>query len=313
MVERENKIHVALAFDQNFIVPFYVLITSIFHNNQQNKIVLHAIAAGVDNREREKITRFVQENQSQIFFYELDKANVDALVLPENVHFSAATYYRLFFPSLVPTEIKKLLYIDTDTVVVGNLAELYQVNVDSAPAAAALDAKISLRPDLGINTKGHYFNAGVMLINTELWKSQHILEKALQFLNDFPEKIEWADQDALNALLQNNIVQVSNRFNITFYDIPPYLTRKEFDAFIKDKVIIHYTTQNKPWMMTCTNRLRYIYHYYLKLSPFAAQQKYVDFKINKPDIFKYLKVRLKEFLIDNTTLFRPKTTASNSL
>ena len=271
MVEQENKIHVALAFDQNFIVPFYVLITSIFQNNKENNIVFHAIAAGVDNREREKITRFVQANQSQIFFYELDKANVDALVLPDNVHFSAATYYRLFFPSLVPQEIKKLLYIDTDTVVVGNLAELYQVNVDSVPAAAALDAKITLRPDLGINSEGHYFNAGVMLINTEQWKSQQILEKALQYLNDFPERIEWADQDALNALLQNNIVKVSNRFNITFYDIPSYLTRKEFDAFIKDKVIIHYTTQNKPWMMTCTNRLRYIYHYYLKLSPYAAR------------------------------------------
>ncbi|GEO03934.1 LPS 1,2-glucosyltransferase [Adhaeribacter aerolatus] len=312
MAEQENKIHIALAFDQNFIVPFYVLITSIFHNNKKNNIVLHAIAAGVDNREREKITRFVQENQSQIYFYELDKANVDALVLPDNVHFSAATYYRLFFPSLVPADIKKLLYIDTDTVVVGDLAELYRVNVDSVPAAAALDAKISLRPDLGISTKGHYFNAGVMLINTELWKSQHILEKALQFLNDFPEKIEWADQDALNALLQNNIVQVSNRFNITFYDIPKYLTRQEFDAFIKDKVIIHYTTQNKPWMMTCTNRLRYIYHYYLKLSPFATQQKYIDFKINKSYFLKYLKVRLKEFLIDNGVI-RARTTASDSL
>ncbi|KAA5548770.1 glycosyltransferase family 8 protein [Adhaeribacter rhizoryzae] len=307
MVVPENKIHVALAFDQNFIIPFYVLITSIFKNNKENKIVLHAIAAGVDTREREKITRFVQQNQSQIFFYELDKAKVETLVLPDNVHFSAATYYRLFFPSLVPQEIKKLLYIDTDTVVVGNLAELYRVNVDAVPAAAALDAKISLRPDLGINTAGHYFNAGVMLINTELWKSQHILEKALQYLHDFPERIEWADQDALNALLQNNIVKVSNRFNITFYDIPKYLTRQEFDAFIQDKVIIHYTTQNKPWLMTCTNRLRYIYHDYLRLSPYATQQKYVDFKLNKPDVFKYLKVRLKEFLIDTTGIFRARS------
>lgn len=307
MVVPENKIHVALAFDQNFIVPFYVLITSIFRNNKENNIVLHAIAAGVDNREREKITRFVQQNQSQIFFYELDKAKVETLVLPENVHFSAATYYRLFFPSLVPPEVKKLLYIDTDTVVVGNLAELYRVNVDAVPAAAALDAKISLRPDLGINKEGHYFNAGVMLINTEQWKNQHILEKALQYLHDFPERIEWADQDALNALLQNNIVKVSNRFNITFYDIPKYLTRKEFDAFIQDKVIIHYTTQNKPWLMTCTNRLRYIYHDYLRLSPYASQQKYVDFKLNKLDLFKYLKVRLKEFLIDNTGVFRTGT------
>ena len=33
------------------------------------------------------------------------------------------------------------------------------------------------------------------------------------------------------------------------------------------------------------------------------EQKYVDFKLNKLDFFKYLKVRLKEFLIDSTGVF----------
>ena len=68
--------------------------------------------------------------------------------------------------------------------------------------------------------------------------------------------------------------------------------------FLKDKVIIHYTTQNKPWLLTCTNRLRNLYHYYLQKSPRAASNKYVDEAFKNKYRFKLIKRGLKEFLID---------------
>jgi len=304
MLKQNNKIHVALAFDENFLTPFYVLITSIFQNNQKNQIVFHTIAAGVSQPEKSRISRFVQEHKGEIIFYEIDQKLVERFVLPEHIHFSAATYYRLFFPELVPPEIQKVLYIDTDIIVIGDLAELYNVDMQELPAAAVPDAKIPARPDLGIYTPGKYFNAGVLLINLALWNKQKISEKAIQYLGEYPERIAWADQDALNAVLINNWLPVGNKFNVTFYDMPEYLPKKKFGEFLKDKVIVHYTTQNKPWMISCTNRLRFLYQYYLKLSPHADKQKYTDLKTSTNLLFRLMRIRLKEFLIDYTQVFK---------
>ena len=304
MLKQNDEIHLALAFDQNFLTPFYVLLTSIFENNPHHKIVFHTIAAGVDQPERNHIIKFVQQHKCKIVFYEIDKKLVEKFVLPAHIHFSAATYYRLYFPELVPAEIGKLLYIDTDIIVIGDLAELYNQNIDSVPAAAVVDAMIPVRHDLGIYNFGQYFNAGVMLINLALWNSQKISERAIEYLGEYPENIVLADQDALNAILKDNWKPLNNKFNITFYDMPEYLPKKKFNEFLKDKVIIHYTTQNKPWMLSCTNRLRFLYQHYLKLSPHSDKQKYTDLKSGIKLLSRLIRIRTKEFLIDNTQLFK---------
>lgn len=304
MLKPKDKIHLALAFDLNFLTPFYVLLTSIFENNSENQIVFHTIAAGLDQAEKDRIVTFVRHHKSEIIFYEIDKKHVEKFVLPAHIHFSAATYYRLYFPELVPAEIGKLLYIDTDIIVIGDLAELYRKNIASVPAAAVVDARIPVRTDLGIIKPGTYFNAGVMLINLALWNEQKISEKAIEYLGKYPENIQLADQDALNAILKDNWQPVDNKFNVTFYDMPEYLPKKKFSAFLKGKVVIHYTTQNKPWMLSCTNRLRFLYQHYLKLSPHADKKRYTDLNAGTSLLFRLIRIRTKEFLIDNTQLFR---------
>ena len=304
MLKQNTIIHVALAFDQNFLTPFYVLLTSIFQNNANNKIIYHAIASGVNQPERSKITLFVQQHKGEIYFYDIDEKQAQKFSLPEYSHVSAATYYRLFLIGLVPPEIEKLLYIDTDIVVIGNLAELYAIDIQSVPVAAVVDAKITNRPELGILDTNTYFNAGVLLINLPLWNSQKISEKAIRYLNEHSQKIVFHDQDALNAVLMNNWIPISNRFNLTFHDTPEYLPKKKFQKFLKDKVIVHYTTQNKPWTVACTNRLRYLYLEYLQRSPHAHKQKYTDLKAGNKVWTRLIRVRFKEFLIDYTQLFR---------
>lgn len=299
MAHDKNDIHLAIAFDQNFIIPVYVLLTSIFENSKpENNIIFHAIATGVDVNQIENITKFVHSKDCQIFFYEIDKNNLTGFVIPENTHFSLATYYRLFFPALVPNEVERLLYIDIDIVVIDDLAELYNSELQSFPVAAVLDPKINLRPDLGITEENNYFNAGVLLINVQEWKAQDISNKAIKFLNDYPSKIQWVDQDALNAILYKNWVRLDKKYNLTFYHLPVNLQKKNFDKFLKGKVIIHYTTQNKPWLITCTNRLRFLYHHYLAKSPLSGISKYVDEKDKNIHIYKILKMKTKEFMID---------------
>jgi lipopolysaccharide biosynthesis glycosyltransferase len=290
---------IAISFDQNFITPTYVFLTSVFDNNKNQKIFFHAIATGVADKDKQEIASYVQQHGADINYYAIDNQNLSDFIVPEHSYFTVATYYRLFFPSLVPAHVQKLLYIDTDTVVVGSLDKLYQTDIAPYPAAAVLDTAVAIRPDLGVSQPGHYFNAGVLLIDINSWREQKISEKSIQFLIDYPEKIQWVDQDALNAVLYQNIYKLDSGYNVTFYDIPQELPRSKYKKFIADKYIIHYTTGlHKPWSLLGENKLRYIYHHYLRKSPRRGEKKY---KIHKVDIniaSFFVKVRLLEYLYD---------------
>ena len=293
-----NTLHIALAFDQNFITPFYVLVTSIFINNKTSHISFHVIAEDLTEDEKKSIVSFINLNNSDIHFYTLDKRVVRQFTLPGADHISAATFYRLYFSQLLPGTITKLLYLDTDIIVIGDLVKLYSTPLTDHVLAAVADAQIVCRPEIGIENPGDYFNAGVILINLEEWKLKKISERAIEFLSLFPEKALWADQDALNYVLANNWHRLEKGYNITFFDIPRDLRKQEFDNYLKGKTIIHYTTQNKPWLLTCANRLRYLYEYYFYKSPCASQNKFIDEKNKSQFRYKLIKRQLKEFLID---------------
>ena len=294
-----EPLHLAVAFDQNYITPFYVLITSIFQNSQGRPYHIHTIATGISDREKDDITSFVRQQQSVISFYELDSASVAGLVLPKDKYFTAAVYYRLLLPALVPATVEKLLYLDTDIVVIGNLAELYQTDISGYSLGAVAEVNATRnRPDLGIYEVGTYFNSGVMLINVAEWRQQQVSEKATRFLRDYPEKIVWADQDALNVVLMNNYVKLPGRFNVIPFDIPRLLPKNKYAAFLKDKVVIHYTLkEHKPWDMQSINPFRYLYYKYLKQSPRAYEKKYRNSRPTAKAIKTFVQVRMKEQLL----------------
>src|SRR5579875_1215530 len=108
MKDNLTKINIALAFDEKFIIPFYVLLTSIFFNNPKSKIIIHTIATGINNHEIEKIKEYVQLNKGEIYFYKIDDSyNIESLNTSniKSTSFTIATYYRLFFPFVVPNDV----------------------------------------------------------------------------------------------------------------------------------------------------------------------------------------------------------------
>nr|MBA2761518.1 glycosyltransferase family 8 protein [Segetibacter sp.] len=215
-----------------------------------------------------------------------------SVIVPPDSQFTIATYYRLYFHALIPEGIDKLLYIDTDTIVIGDLKELYNIDIGNAPIAAVADPVPELRSDLGLYKEGQYFNAGVLLIDIKNWREQKVTENALQFILDHPEKIQYVDQDALNATLIDKWFRIDKKYNLSYLYVSLQVPAK---ALIKDAVIIHYTTSLKPWHCLAKNKLRYLYQRYLKMSPKSNEKKYIDFKWTLPIVRTFVRMRIKEF------------------
>ena len=297
--KNEKTIHIALAFDQNFLTPFYVLLTSVFENNKQSNFYIHAIATGIDGDEKKRIITYVEGNNSKILFYELQKKHLETVVMPvTDPRYTLANFYRLFFPILISNAVSKVIYLDTDIVVIGDLAKLYDINVGSVPFAAVLDPGKEIRHDLGINEPDKYFNSGVLLMNLDKWREQKISEKALQFVSKYPEKCIYVDQCALNAVSIDNWMRLDTRFNVMGQYVP-VIKKKYYKDFLKGKVIIHFNIR-KPWDRLCQMRLKYLYYYYYHKSPQASRGRlYTNFNYSIKNIGRLIRNKLVTFYYDH--------------
>jgi lipopolysaccharide biosynthesis glycosyltransferase len=265
-MKQSTVINLALAFDQVFLTPFYVLLASVFDSNRSNKFHFHLIATGIADRDKEAITGYIQEHNSSVDFYELDQSLLNGVVMPHTEQrYTIANLYRLYFPMLIDPAIKKLLYIDTDIVVVGDLLSLYSMDISNVAFGAVVDPVSEIRMDLGITRAGEYFNSGVLLINMDRWKEYKISEQALQFINTYPEKCRYVDQCALNAVAIGKWQKLDSRFNL-MGQLVPDLVKRKYAIYLADKVIIHFNIR-KPWDPFCQMRLKYLYNHYFKLSP----------------------------------------------
>jgi lipopolysaccharide biosynthesis glycosyltransferase len=282
-----NSIHLAVAFDKNFLTPFYVLVTSIFANNTDNFVCIHAIVSGISDQEKEKLKSYIQANQGDIFFYSLTEQQVDSLRQAiTDPKYTLATFYRLFIPILLPDTIERIIYIDTDIVVINDLAELYQMQFEE-PFAAVVDPAPTIRTDLGITRPGNYFNAGVLLINLQAWRREKISEKALDFVIQFPEKCKYVDQCALNAVSIGNWKKIDSRYNL-MGQYAPDLLKNEYAQFLDDKVIVHFNIF-KPWDRLCQMRLRFLYHHYFDMSPEKGKKRYKKFNFTFKNVARLVR------------------------
>jgi lipopolysaccharide biosynthesis glycosyltransferase len=301
MLVSNSAINIALAFDQNFITPLYVLLTSIFYNNRRDEISIHAIATGITEQQKQELTDYVTINHSSINFYQIDREYVASFATSSDSRYGLAAFYRLLLPGMLPESVSKVIYMDIDTIVVGKLSELYDIDLAHVPVAAVPDPVEWDRPDLGITSRADYFNSGVLLMNIALWKEQKVSEQAISFLKKYPEKATYVDQDALNAVLINNWLKLNDKFNFT-YRVVPFESRANLREFIKNKIIIHYNESTKPWNRVSSNKLDFLYHEYFKMSPKAALNPYHAFVFSRQNLKKLVKVKI-DYLYFNAPLF----------
>lgn len=106
----------------------------------------------------------------------------------ETAYCTPYTLLRLL-ADLVPNMPEKILYLDIDIMVGGNLLELFNIDIEDYEYAAVKEKYgcWAIRPD--------YINAGMLLLNMKKIKQTKLLEKARNMIRE--RKLLFADQDAL--------------------------------------------------------------------------------------------------------------------
>jgi lipopolysaccharide biosynthesis glycosyltransferase len=159
-------------------------------------------------------------------------------------YYTNTTYFRIFIPSLFP-QYEKVLYLDSDLIFLDDVSKLYNVDVKGNIFAAVHEEAMSEFDVLGVYSEQflgiermRYFNAGILVINTEEYRKADIENKFINLMLSHKFRVA-QDQDYLNVVCKDRITYLDIGWNKT-----PIQGKKFDDANVK---VIHYKLNFKPW------------------------------------------------------------------
>ncbi|MEO0882585.1 MAG: glycosyltransferase family 8 protein [Pseudomonadota bacterium] len=267
-----DEVVLAFGVDAGYAPHLGVVLASIIDNAPGVSLRVHVLNNGLPDELRAKVQRCAPD--AQFHWHNLDDQAVTSL--EGSGHISSATYYRLMIPEIVPQDVHRVIYLDVDLVVTGDIRELWSLDLHGQPIGAVADPGVDAqnfadRMDLPQAENG-YFNAGVLVIDLDAL-TEDGLRPAINILRTRREDCPFMDQDALNAVFWTRWAPVDYAWNIqrvicmrddglAYYAAP--------DIFNPDRrpKIIHFTTQIKPWHADGYHRFTWKYFQYLKQTPF---------------------------------------------
>lgn len=229
--------------DNNYAVFLGVSITSLFENNRfVTNLTVYIIDDNIEPNNKEIILSIGQKYGRNIIFLDISKGIMKLRDMKAPLYRgSYTTYLKLFTFSLLPNEVHRILFIDTDTVVVGEVSEIQDINMKGNPVAAVLDNLAA--PDklcLGYSKKDLWFNMGVMLVDVDMWKRMGCEQIMIDTMQQRCAYVA-VDQNILNIGLHGRISVLNPAFNITqhhqIYSYKRFLKLFPQESFYSEEVM----------------------------------------------------------------------------
>lgn len=164
---------------------------------------------------------------------------------PLRDYYSKTTYYRMFIADMFP-DYEKVLYLDSDTVVCGDVSKLYQTVLTDSDYLAAAHEQVMVQNDsfgsyveqaVGVS-RYNFFNAGVLLLNCTRFRELRMLERFAALLDFYDFRVT-QDEDYLNVLCKDHVLWLDQKWNTEIFGVPP--------TPVEEANILHFIMTSKPW------------------------------------------------------------------
>lgn len=243
--EAENKvIDIVWCCDGDMLPALAVSVTSALRNlGPDCEPRVWIVQEGISDRAKAELARVAKVARANV-----ELSFVEAVFsLPPNaalLHGNRMAYARLFLTELLPG-VNKIIYLDSDILVTGDLAELWAVPVDSwlgavpgGPAKYALEGKFYVETG-GLTQETIVFNSGILVMRLDLIRVNELKGKFEEFVGKFGPYLVSCDQMVLNVLSANIYTGLPTDFNL---QVTP-------DTIVLPKAvgILHFVGRPKPW------------------------------------------------------------------
>ena len=228
---------IMISQNNDTFINFYILVSNL---TRAQKIVIIRISREHKNC---KIKFFDMGNQ----FKEFNLAN--------NI-WSTANFYRLRLTDLLK-DVKKIIYLDTDTLVYKDLSKIYNYNIEGKYFIGMLEHKSKnffINNNVSFN---NYINTGVMLCNLDELRKGNISNKLIDYIKKYNNDFKCPVNDPTNLFthLKNGyfspkdvvigFCNIKSAYN--YYNYNKKINKKLVVEAYKNPYIYHYIINVKPW------------------------------------------------------------------
>ena len=238
-------IPVFFATDNNYAPFVAITLESILENCSKDYFYhFHVLTTDLDKAYEEKLKSYESEDVKIEFISLRETLTKIKVKFHLRDYYSIETYYRFFIANMYP-QYDKVLYMDCDIVVLGDIAELYNNDITNLYLAASQEevmAEVKVFGDYVENALdvpvAEYFNAGIMVMNLAEFRKDNIEKKFFEMINRFRFRVT-QDEDYLNVLCKGKTKILDLGWNKTAFK------NDKFDD--KNLKLIHYKINWKPW------------------------------------------------------------------
>ena len=272
--EFEKVVPVFYAADENYLPFLGVALASLkARASKERTYHIHVLCSGSLGSNAKKIKEMETEN-IHVRFHVVSKRIEEIIsVLHCRDYYTPAIFYRLFIPDMFP-QYDKAIYLDCDTVLCADIAELYDIDIKDSFIGAVADQAVAsvvafreyTKNALGIYAE-KYFNSGVITLNLKKLREMNFFQTFFSVLSSYAFIVA-PDQDCLNLICKKKVHYYSKAWNAM-----PIGGGKG----VKPK-LVHYNLSLKPWHYDGVLYAEYFWEY-ARQTPFlkAIEKKKQSF------------------------------------
>jgi len=284
-------LHIAYASDDNYAQHLAVSIVSLLENNKLFvEITIYILDNSLSEQSKKRLTNIIAVYNRNIVFYSLNEvlSNLShQFRIPATISISA--YGRLFLSSLIPHDVEKLIYADSDSIFENSLIELWNLDLGDSAIAAVEDHVGEInKTTLGLDKNFRYVNSGFLLINLKKWRKIRAKEKMITIIEKYNGAVRHHDQGVINATFHGDILYLHPKYNVmtsffefssnydieAFYQSSPYYSKELLQEARNNPTFVHFTPgfSKRPWINRCKHPLRNRYWYYVNMTPWSMSK-----------------------------------------
>lgn len=273
-VQKKGVIPIFFATDDNYLPFLSITLESLWENSSHEyDYEMYVLHSGVRKEYEEKIMRYNKPGFRLTFVDVTEPLKRISASLHMRDYYTCTTYFRIFIPEMFP-QYDKAIYLDCDTVIMGDISELYGYDLGNNFLAGAPCEGVNcfevykryVREVDGLNPD-YFFNAGVLLMNLKAFREENFYEQFADLLNKYKFTVI-QDEDYLNVLCQDRVLRLPRAWNKS--PVAPDVLDRE------DLRIVHFLMTWKPWHYNDVPYQEYFWEYAKRTEFYSFLQGLLD-------------------------------------
>lgn len=269
--------------DNNYVWLMGISVISMFENNTHIRdLTVYLLGEKISSDNKRLLQKIGETYGREILVVDVPQLDIPEALVSSRWPISA--FLRLFSGQLLPENLNRVLYLDCDTIITGDIELLDKVDLQGRVCLGVKDCiGKQYKKNIGLEDNGIYVNAGVLLLNLEMLRCVRIQEIISRYMEERLRLINYADQDILNGIFNGKIGVLDPKYNVMTIDAvysheeicwlrkpTCFYTEEELKAAVLAPVIIHYTTNMRvirPWFANTNHPFASDFRKYFAMSP----------------------------------------------